>query len=102
MKHMKLFTGVILGLVCGLLLILQLDWHERLPSKQPGVQDTLQWTGGAIADFTEDRTITYGPEPVEPSLTFSANWPSTQRICVLEGCLTLQEIREQVMAKAEP
>ena len=96
-------VGVV-SLACvliALLLRLLISWYPSTYQLQQSSTSSGILLKGENSD-TADRVITYGPEPIEPSLTFSENWPATQQICVREGCLTLQQIREQVIAQAKP
>ena len=53
---------------------------------------------GTTNDPTADVVATFSDDYRD--MTFSANWPLTGRLCVPEGCLSMEELRAEVLTRA--
>ena len=108
------FFGTVLGAVVGLVIVsavLGIAYWALKPPRQPQMHyvsttsplftqepPPLLVFEGIADDPTQEVVITYSEDYRD--LTFSANWSLTDRLCVPEGCLTMEELRTDALTRA--
>ena len=98
MRSMRTWVAWGLWLLVSASAITGLNWwvfgDRPEPSASPVPLPSITWSPSID---TADYTIRWSEDYED--LTFSANWPSTRRICLPEGCLTFGDIRRIVSAR---